>query len=484
MSDPRCYRVFSMKTQLQLDYPSILANTAAPVHLALTFDAPEVTGARPQPVAFVAVIDRSGSMNGAPIEAAKRAARTVVRNLRTGDHFGLVVFDDEASTLLPLAEKRDSVNTQRVIDGIQSGDSTNLSGGWSLGRDLLIAAPAGCPRKILLLTDGQLNVGITEPALVRQLVAGGLEKDGIRTSCLGFGNGYSEDLLGTLAKATGGALHDANNPDDLPEIFRKELDGLQSMVVQNLRIRVKSCGFAERIAMLGDYPVLAQADGWQEFAMGDLVSGERRVAVMKLDVLPIPLGADGQPTATWEGEALVELEIRCDVITRDGLVSRSEHHLVKVRPVQSPEDVKVNTEVLPWVSIQAAAAAVERALQARDKGQVEAARNILKLELAKLEPMPASDLLEDARRLLQVALNALADDVDYTRSRKSMSSMNIHYCKGSSADDTVFELNAMPSFKKPKSRAWLYCAVYCRHTRWLGDCTNSGWEGNFDTWLQ
>ena len=441
-----------MKTLLQLDYPAILANTAGPVHLALTFDAPEVTGARPQPVAFVTVIDRSGSMQGSPIEAAKRAARTVVRNLRTGDYFGLAVFDDNAQTLLPLAAQRDAVNAQRVIDGIQSGSSTNLSGGWALGRDLLRAAPAGCPRKILLLTDGQLNVGITEPALVRQLVSGGLEKDGIRTSCLGFGDGYNEDLLGDLAKATGGALHDANNPDDLPEIFRKELDGLQSMVVQNLRIRVKSCGFAERIVMLGDYPVLAQADGWQEFAMGDLVSGERRVAVMKLDVLPIPLGADGQPTATWDGEALVELEIRCDVITREGLVSRSEHHLIKVLPVQSPEDVKVNTEVLPWVSIQAAASAVERALQARDKGQVEEARNILKLELAKLEPMPASDLLEDARRLLQTTLDALADDMDYTRSRKSMNSLRRHYSKGSSADDIVVQACTGPSFKMPKNK--------------------------------
>ena len=38
-----------MKTTLQLDYPAILANTARPVHLALTFDAPETTGARAQP---------------------------------------------------------------------------------------------------------------------------------------------------------------------------------------------------------------------------------------------------------------------------------------------------------------------------------------------------------------------------------------------------------------------------------------------------
>jgi len=441
-----------MKTQLQLDYPAILANTARPVHLAITFDAPEVTGARSQPVAFVAVIDRSGSMRGDALTAAKRAARTVVRNLRKGDHFGLVVFDDAAQTLVALADKRDEISVMTKIDQIEARGSTNLAGGWALGRDLMSGLPAECPRKLLLLTDGELNVGVTEPELVKKMVAMGLEKNGLRTSCLGFGEKYNEDLLEALAKATGGGFHNAQKSESLPEIFRKELDGLQSIVVQNLRVRVRSCGYVDCITLMGDYPELTLDEHSKEYALGDFVSGERRVAVLALSVLPIPLGADGRPTATWDGEELVSLEIRYDTITAEGLVSHVEAHRVKVRPVQSPEDVQVNTEVLPWVSLQSASAAVERAIRARDAGNAAEARAIVQKEIDGLNGLPPSDLLADARRLLDSTLRVLGNDADYNSGRKMMRSMNRYWAKGSSADDTVFESGPLPSFKiqKPK----------------------------------
>jgi Ca-activated chloride channel family protein len=441
-----------MKTKLQLDYPAILANTARPVHLAITFEAPEVTGARSQPVAFVAVIDRSGSMQGDPLTAAKRAARTVVRNLRKGDHFGLVVFDDTAQTLVPLAEKRDEIAVLAAIDRIGAGGSTNLAGGWALGRDLMTSLPPGCPRKLLLLTDGELNVGVVEPQLVLHMVAMGLEKNGLRTSCLGFGEHYNEDLLESLAKATGGGFHNAQKPESLPDIFRKELDGLQSIVVQNLRVRVRPCGYVDQIAMMGEYPELALDDHSKEYALGDFVSGERRVTVLALNVLPIPLGADGRPTATWDGEDLVSLEIRYDTITPEGLVSHVESHRVKVRPVHSPEDVQVNTEVLPWVSLQSATAAVERAIRVRDTGNAAEALAIVQKELDGLAGLPASDLLNDARRLLESTLRVLEDGADYFTGRKFMRAINRYYSKGSSADDAVFEAHAMPSFKKVKPK--------------------------------
>jgi Ca-activated chloride channel family protein len=441
-----------MKNTLQLDYPAILANTARPVHLAITFETPEVTGARPQPVAFVAVVDRSGSMQGEPLTAAKRATRTVVRNLRKGDYFGLVVFDDQARTLVPLADTRDEMTVMKSIDQIGSGGSTNLAGGWALGRDLLSALPAGFPRKLLLLTDGELNVGVVEPELVKKMVAMGLEKNGLRTSCLGFGDNYNEDLLEALANATGGGFHNARKPDSLPEIFRKELDGLQSIVVQNLRVRVRSCGFVDRISMMGEYPELTLDEKTKEYALGDFVSGERRVAVLALDVLPIPLGADGRATATWDGEDLVMLEIRYDTITPEGLVTHVEAHRVKVLPVQSAGDVQVNTDVLPWVSLQSASAAVERALRARDEGNAEQARAIVQKEIDGLATLPASDLLVDARRLLDSTLRALEDGADYNSGRKMMRSMNRYFSKGSSADDAVLETGQWPSFKSQKPK--------------------------------
>ena len=64
-----------MKTTVQLDHQTILANSAQPVHLAFQFTAPATAGHRERPIAFSLVLDRSGSMQGAPLEAARRAAK-------------------------------------------------------------------------------------------------------------------------------------------------------------------------------------------------------------------------------------------------------------------------------------------------------------------------------------------------------------------------------------------------------------------------
>jgi hypothetical protein len=61
---------------------------------------------------------------------------------------------------------------------------------WLLGRDELLKAGTECDRKILVLTDGHLNQGITEPDRVEALTRSRFSKDGIRTGCLGFGNSY------------------------------------------------------------------------------------------------------------------------------------------------------------------------------------------------------------------------------------------------------------------------------------------------------
>ena len=59
-------------------------------------------------------------------------------------------------------------------------------------------------------------MGIIDPVQVERIVASGLEKDTVRTSSLGFGDKYSEDILRQLAKASGGDFHDADLPEKLP----------------------------------------------------------------------------------------------------------------------------------------------------------------------------------------------------------------------------------------------------------------------------
>lgn len=387
-----------------LDHPAILANQGTPVHLALRFTAPTLESKRSQPIAFCVVLDRSGSMQGEPLDQAKEAARRVVQNLRKDDQFALILFDNRAQTLIPLQANFDREAALKAIDRIHTGGSTNLTGGWMLGRDALKGAPKELPKKILLLSDGHLNVGITEPEQVKQIVAQGLEQHGIRTSCLGFGPDYLEDLMAALAAATGGSFHDARQPDSLPHIFDAELEGLQSLTVQNLRVRMKRSTFCETAVLLSDYPVVDLLENHgSEISVGDLVSEEQRTLVLFLEVLPLPL-IQGKPAASLEGEALLECEFLWDAIQKDSVSSHTEKRTIRVLAVQDESEVRHNEEIIPFIAAQQAGRSVSEAVDRVDQGQVEEAIEGLKKALQRIKAYGVGTDLTDALNTLHEAL--------------------------------------------------------------------------------
>jgi len=81
------------------------------------------------------------------------------------------VFDDAAQVVVPLAVAKAKTAWRNAVNAIRNGGGTNLTAGWMLGRDELAKAPESFSRRLLLLTDGQLNVGIA---------ASGLERQGVR----------------------------------------------------------------------------------------------------------------------------------------------------------------------------------------------------------------------------------------------------------------------------------------------------------------
>lgn len=113
-------------------------------------------------------------------------------------------------------------------------------------------------------------------------------------------------------------------------------------------------------------------------------------------------------------------------------------------------------QLLPWVTLQSAAAAVERAIRLRDAGQREEAVRLIDLELGRLAVLPASDLVADARRLLETAKRSVeeSDERIYGGTRKDLRSMKRFYSMASSSDDMVVEAwVAEPSFKKRRPAA-------------------------------
>jgi Ca-activated chloride channel family protein len=155
------------------------------------------------------------------------------------------------------------------------------------------------------LTDGFLNVGITEKDEVSRIFSDGLERSRIRTATLGFGDSYDENLLENLATISGGNFYDANSAEKLPAIFDSELEGLQRTACQNVRVRVRKLDFCESWNLYASFHSVPLPDGRIEISLGDLSSEESTALVFHLNVLPLPLMPDGTPAATLEGERVL-----------------------------------------------------------------------------------------------------------------------------------------------------------------------------------
>src|SRR5260221_1959252 len=433
-----------MKIELQLDYKTILRNSSRPVHLVTKLTAPaQPLTQRARPTAFTIVLDRSGSMSGAPIEHAKQACREVIKNLRPEDYFSLVVFDSSAQVVIPLEQPVNRFGWYQTVDQIQTGASTNLMAGWLLGRDELMKARETTDgiapiRKILLLTDGHLNAGITEPDQVEALTRAGMEKDEIRTSCLGFGDSYNESILAAMSKVGQGQLHDADSPEKFPVILADELDGLQKITVQNLRLRIQPKMFCNAWQQYGDYPQVQLPDQRTELALGDLVSGEERYVGLMLEVLPLPLLPDGSLPASLEGEELVALEFAYTSLTEEGtdlrLESRTSAHLVRIQGTQNPADVVQNVELIAVIANQQAADAMRKAADALASG-ADAGAALEHLACAKgvFVQCAAPELTSEAAALLDEHEQKIRSQEMDSRARKNMRYEARYYGKTSSA---------------------------------------------------
>ncbi|MFP6899846.1 MAG: VWA domain-containing protein, partial [Opitutales bacterium] len=415
-----------------LDYETIRANEGRPVHLVLQMEAPKLEPKARQPIAFSVVLDRSGSMSGMPLDQAKKACAGVIRNLRSEDQFSLVAFDSVAQVVIPQGVIADRATALRQAESIHVRGSTNLTAGWMLGADELRTVPEGVSRRLLLLSDGLLNVGVIEPQQVRSIVADGRNGADIRTSSLGFGRHYDEELLGDLARATDGNFYDVETEDKLPAIFAAELEGLQRVSVQNLRLRVRKKAFCERWEVFDNMPRTNRQDDWVELSVGDLISEEERAVAFSMEVLPIPLLADGNPAAELDGEELLEIEFIYDEIGEKKVTSRSEKRTIRVRATQDPADVQVNERILPILSNQVAGKAVREATLRMDRMELEEARHLLETKARELRAFGHPEVVRDALEAIRRTLR----DLEHwdLRKRKSARYRSASYLKHSSAE--------------------------------------------------
>jgi Ca-activated chloride channel family protein len=249
------------------------------------------------PVRLGLVIDRSGSMQGIKLEMAKRAGLAVLDGLDERDQAAIVIFDDRIDTLQTLAPVTSALRAaaREALGTVEARGSTALHEGWLVGCQTIAAARPGLSEaasRLFLLTDGQANVGETDPEAIATQVAGVLENTGIVTSTFGIGD-YNEHLLAPMATAGSGQFHHLRTPAEIATTFLGELGDLLAVAARGIRVEIEA-GPGTRIEVVSDVQhARSSSDHHPVLLLGDLLAGETRQIVLRC-IFPPHLTAAGQ----------------------------------------------------------------------------------------------------------------------------------------------------------------------------------------------
>ncbi len=391
--------------------PAVAGDQPTALELLVTVASPELPPelqARPRPPLNIAlVIDRSGSMSGRKLSYARKAARFLAGELTARDRLAIVTFDGEVSVVMPSTPVRDPQQFLAAINMIDSGGCTALFDGWLAGA-MQVAEhlqPAALNR-VLLLSDGQANEGLTNSAEIAAKVAG-LTAKGISTSAFGLGDGFDEDLMGAMASSGDGTLAFIESPGQLADLYASELQGLATTLARRMSLGIRAKHGAELVDVLNDL----ETTDLGNFRLPNLRVGQE-----------LNVGVRLQLPAWTANQEICSVRLAWDAPGSAERQSLIEHLTLPLMAAADLAELDTDTAVAEQLAVLEANRARRIAIEQLDFGDIEAAESSLDSASALFSCLASSELTSMELKLLAEKKALLRQDRNLSRKRLSRES--------------------------------------------------------------
>jgi len=277
---------FPIPTDRAVDLDLRLGNERIPasgaeVWLQIGVQAREADSEEVTPLNLALVIDRSGSMD-APDKwpYLQQSLQLFFESLDADDIVAVIGYDDNAEVVLPAQRVGERDWIERTIRRLHPQGSTNLHGGLMLGfQEVDKHFDIRRNNRVILLTDGIANRGVTDPKQIAQDALTYNER-GIYLSTIGLGLDFNDELLSQLARQGKGAYHFIDSAQEMDKVFRREVAGLVEKVARDVAVIVHPGEGVEMISLTGHEG--RPPAGPVQITLQELGAGDNQVLLVRL----------------------------------------------------------------------------------------------------------------------------------------------------------------------------------------------------------
>ena len=193
------------------------------------------------PANLVFLVDTSGSMTSEnKLPLLKKTLRLLTEQMRPQDKITIVTYSGHVELALPATSGKEKDKIMGVIDKLNANGAT--AGGKAIEIAYEQAQKAYIKNginRIMLATDGDFNVGISDPKALESMVAE-KRKSGISLTTLGFGTGnYNERMMERLADAGDGNYSYIDNEKEARKVLVEQLSSTLNVVAKDVKLQVE-----------------------------------------------------------------------------------------------------------------------------------------------------------------------------------------------------------------------------------------------------